>query len=433
MRRTVAVRTGGDATVRIGTHIQCLTPRRASPALGERRLQPLHPNSLPSRSEDHAMSESDTPPSTAPAPDRPRLPATAVAAGAPSPPLLPLLGIGAIVLSLGAALAWAAGWTGGGLTAQKMTDTIEAGGGNHPGFRRAHSKGVCVSGVFRGNGAAQKLSTARVFAQTETPVLGRLSIGGGSPQAPEAKARVRSLALLLRSDDSQEWRTAMNSFPFFVVATPEGFQAQAEAATPDPVTGKPDPARMADFVQRYPEARKFQEWAKTAPWSNSWANTQYNGVNAFRFHAADGAEHFVRWSFRPQAAFEPLSAEQREQADADFLQQDLASRLARGPLLWDLVLTVAAPGDPVNDASQPWPEDREQIVAGTLTLDASQPQADGPCRDINYDPLILPRGISASDDPILAARSAVYAHSFNRRERETAFGKTAATGTGERK
>lgn len=379
------------------------------------------------------MPEPDTHPPAAPAPDHPRAPA-ALAGNAttpPHPPLLPLLGIGAIVLSLSAALAWAAGWTGGRLTAQKMTDTIEAGGGNHPGFRRAHSKGVCVSGVFRGNGAAQKLSTARVFALTETPVLGRLSIGGGSPQAPEAKARVRSLALLLRSDDGQEWRTAMNSFPFFVVATPEGFQAQAEAAAPDPATGKPDPARMADFVRRYPEARKFQEWAKTAPWSNSWANTQYNGINAFRFHAADGSEHFVRWSFRPQAAFEALSAEQREQADADFLQQDLVTRLARGPLLWDLVLTIAAPGDPVSDASQPWPEDREQIVAGTLALDASQPQAGGPCRDINYDPLILPRGISASDDPILAARSAVYAHSFNRRERENAFGKAAA-GTGER-
>ena len=103
----------------------------------------------------------------------------------------------------------------------------------HPGFRRAHSKGVCVSGSFRASGDAAALSSARVFAQQETPVLGRLSIGGGSPQAPEAKARVRSLALLLRTDDGQEWRTAMNSFPFFVVATPEGFQAQALAALPE--------------------------------------------------------------------------------------------------------------------------------------------------------------------------------------------------------
>src|SRR5690606_20284843 len=49
--------------------------------------------------------------------------------GAPSArrrPVLPLLGIGAIVAVLAAAFAWAAGWVGGGLTAQRMTDSIEA-------------------------------------------------------------------------------------------------------------------------------------------------------------------------------------------------------------------------------------------------------------------------------------------------------------------
>lgn len=367
----------------------------------------------------------ETPPPIATAP---------VSAAPPARSALPALaGIGAIVLSFSAALAWSAGWIGNRLTAQQMTDTVEA-GGKHPGFRRAHSKGICVSGVFRGNGNAAKLSSARVFTQAETPVLGRLSIGGGSPQAPEAKARVRSMALLLRTDDGQEWRTAMNSFPFFVVATPDGFQAQVLASLPDPATGKPDPAKLADFLQRFPEAGKFQEWAKTAPWSNSWANTQYNSVNAFRFTNTEGSERAVRWSLRPQAGFEPLSPEQRDQADADFLQQDLATRLAQGPLLWDLVLTLAAPGDAVDDPSQAWPPEREQIVAGTLALNSSQPQAEGACRDINFDPLILPQGIAASGDPILAARSAVYAHSFNRREHETAFGKNAAgTATGERK
>lgn len=346
-------------------------------------------------------------------------------------PWLPLAAIATIAAALAAAFAWSAGWLGGPqrLTAQRMTDAIEAGGPPHPGFRRAHSKGMCVSGHFEGNGQASALSSARVFAQASVPVLGRMSIGGGDPHGADASARVRSMALLLRSDDGQQWRTAMNSFPFFVVATPEGFMAQTLAAQPDPATGKPDPAKMAAFLQRYPEAKKFQQWAKTAPWSDSWANTQYNGVNAFRFTAADGSSHFVRWSMRPQTAFKELSAAQRAQADADFLGEDLQARLARGPLRWDLVLTVAAPGDPVNDPSQPWPQDRRQVVAGTLVLDHAEPQATGPCRDLNYDPLILPHGIAGSDDPILAARSAVYSHSFNRREREIGRGQAPeATG-----
>ncbi|HBK46245.1 MAG TPA: catalase [Xanthomonadaceae bacterium] len=355
----------------------------------------------------------------------------AVASATPSAWLrrhaLPLTGIGAIAALAAAAFAWTAGWIGGDrLTAQRMTDTLEAGGPPHPGFRRAHSKGVCVSGVFRSSGQAAALSSARVFTQAQTPVLGRLSIGGGDPHGADAKARVRSMALLLRTDDGQQWRTAMNSFPFFVVATPEGFQAQGLASRPDPATGKPDPARMAAFLQRYPEAAKFQQWAKTAPWSNSWANTRYNGVNAFRFTAADGSSRFVRWSMRPQAPFEALSAAQREMADADFLSEDLAARLARGPLRWDLVLSIAAPGDPVDDPSQPWPAQRPEVVAGTLELDHAEPQAGGPCRDLNYDPLILPTGIAGSNDPILAARSAVYSQSFNRREREIGHGRAPA-------
>ncbi|AKK69308.1 catalase family peroxidase [Xanthomonas translucens] len=346
-------------------------------------------------------------------------------------PWRPLVAIAAIAALLAAAFAWSAGWLGGPqrLTAQRMTDAIEAGGPPHPGFRRAHSKGMCVSGHFEGNGQARALSSARVFTQAAVPVLGRMSIGGGDPHGADATARVRSMALLLRSDDGQQWRTAMNSFPFFVVATPEGFMAQTLAAQPDPATGKPDPAKLAAFAQRYPEAKKFQEWAKTAPWSDSWANTQYNGVNSFRFIGADGSSRFVRWSMRPQTAFKELSAAQRAQADADFLGEDLQARLAQGPLRWDLVLTVAAPGDPVNDPSQPWPQDRQQVVAGTLVLDHAEPQATGPCRDLNYDPLILPRGIAGSGDPILAARSAVYAHSFNRREREIGRGQAPeATG-----
>lgn len=344
----------------------------------------------------------------------------------------PLLGIAAIVAIGAAAFAWTGGYLGGDrLTAQRMTDTIERTAAPHPGFRRAHSKGVCVSGVFHGNGQASTLSSARVFAQSEVPVLGRLSIAGGDPHGADAKARVRSMALLLRSDDGQQWRTAMNSFPFFAVPTPEAFQAQTLASIPDPATGKPDPAKMAALVARWPQIKKFQQWASSADWSNSWANTGFNGVNAFIFTAGDGSEHAVRWSMRPQTAFAPLDAQQREQADADFLAEDLRARLAQGPLRWDLLITVAAPGDPVDDPTQAWPQARRQIVAGTLEITGTTPQASGECRDINYDPLILPRGIRGSGDPILAARSAVYAQSFDRREREIARGQaTEAVGKG---
>jgi len=337
-----------------------------------------------------------------------------------------LLAIAAIVLAAALAFAWVAGLIGteGRLTAPRLVDDIEN-GKPYPGFRRAHSKGICVSGHFAPAVQATVLSRARVFAQTRTPVQGRLSIGGADPFGAEAQARVRSLALSLHTDDGQEWRMAMNSFPFFAVATPAGFHAQMLASRPDPATGKPDPAKMAAFLATYPEAARFQAWAKSAPWSNSWANTEYNGVNAFRFIDGAGRSRFVRWSMRPQASFEPLPETMRQQAEADYLQRDLQQRLAQGVLRWDLVVTEAVPGDPVDDPSQPWPASRPQQVVGTLVLDRSEAQATGACRDVNYDPTVVPDGVALSDDPILAARAAAYSVSFNRRERETARGDIA--------
>ncbi len=343
---------------------------------------------------------------------------------------MPVVAIAAIVIAVAFAFAYAAGAVGGRVTARQVVDAIEANNATSwPGYRRAHSKGLCFAGSFRPTGDAVPLSSARVFAQTETPVLGRISIAGGDPHSGDDSARVRSIAMLLRTDDGQEWRTAMNSFPFFAVATPEAFYEQVAAQRPDPVTGKPDPARMADVVERHPELRAFQQWAGSAPWSDSWASTEYNGIHAFRFTATDGSERFVRWTLRPTVPVVEMTAEQRKSAGPEFLSRELAERLARGPVTWDLVLTIAEPDDAVEDPSRPWPAGRAQVIAGTVSLASASEQATGACRDVNFDPLIVPTGMAPSRDPVLAARGSVYAESFNRRQREIAQGGAAeATG-----
>ncbi len=343
------------------------------------------------------------------------------------PPLAALAGIAAIVGLLALTFAWTAGWIGSQrLTAARMIDAIEANNPQAwPGYRRAHAKGMCVRGEFHGSGEAASLSVARVFAQPVVPVIGRLSIAGGDPHSPDNNARVRSLALLLKTDDGQEWRMAMNEFPFFPVASPQGFQALTLASRPDPATGKPDPAAMAAFVAEYPEILRFQAWAGSAPWTDSWGTTTFNGVNSFRLRAADGTERPVRWSMRPQTAPRALTAEERTAADGGFLEQEFSQRLAAGPVRWDMVLTLAEPGDAVDDPSQEWPAGRTQVMAGTLEVSAASPQATGECRDINFDPLALPQGIAPSHDPVLLARSTAYAESFNRREVEIARGEAA--------
>jgi catalase len=108
------------------------------------------------------------------------------------------------------------------------------------------------------------------------------------------------------------------------------------------------------------------------------------------------------------------------QGDKNNLFDALIASIHQHPLQWRLIITVGQPGDPTNDATIPWPDTREQVEAGTLTLDQveSEDTSPSPCRTVNFDPLVLPEGMAPSDDPLLSARSAVYSQSFTRRAGE---------------
>ncbi|MFV3325046.1 catalase family peroxidase [Pseudomonas sp. NY15372] len=330
---------------------------------------------------------------------------------------LRLAAIGAAMAALGAGFAYAAGWIGTpALTPQRIIDTFEAQAGHYPGYRKNHAKGLCVSGYFQSSGLAEPLSRARVFSQPRVPVIGRFAIGGANPFSPDTSIPVRSLALQFSTDDGQVWRTGMNNPPVLAVATPQAFYQQVLAMTPDPTTKKPDPSKMQAFFAAHPESAAFRQWASAYKPSDSFASTQYHSINAFVLKDGGGQTHPVRWQLEPQTAFAPLPGHVEDNL---YLQHDLRQRLAQGPLRWTLRLVLAEPGDPVNDPSQPWPAGRRSIDAGTLVVEQVDAPEQGACRDINFDPLILPHGIEPSDDPILAARSAAYSESFNRRSRES--------------
>ena len=208
----------------------------------------------------------------------------------------------------------------------------------------------------------------------------------------------------------------MNSTPVFAVHTPEQFYQQLVAAKPDAATGKPDPVKLKAFYAANPETKPFQAWVKAHPPSSSLANAAYYSINAFQFTDSAGNTRAVRWAMEPETPYAPITDAQKE--EKNFLEADLDQRLQNGPLRWHLILTVAQPGDPIDDATMQWPDDRQHIDAGTLVIDHTTSQEDGACRDVNFDPTILPAGIRPSNDPLLAARSAAYALSYKRRTRE---------------
>mgnify|MGYP001086541286 FL=1 len=327
--------------------------------------------------------------------------------------------IGGTVLTTAGVFAYAGGWlTPGRLTPERLVNQLQDNAGTFAGFRRNHAKGVCVSGWFDSNGAAQAYSAAQVFARGRTPVEGRFAIPGGNPYAADSSVPIRSMALRFTQANGQQWRTGMNSMPVFAVGTPGAFFAQLQATQPTAATGKPDPAKVATFFAAHPETGPFRAWAKTAKPSASYATESYWSLNAFVFTDAHGKRQAVRWRMVPEATAADGVAPKA--GDADYLASDLGLRLAQGPQRWKLQITLANPGDPTNDASKAWPDDRRTIDAGTLVLERTQPQDSGGCRDINFDPLVLPDGIAGSDDPLLAARSAAYANSYLRRTSEEA-------------
>ncbi|MCM2979252.1 catalase, partial [Priestia aryabhattai] len=152
---------------------------------------------------------------------------------------------------------------------------LQTNSGIHPGYRRNHAKGVCVTGYFEGNGAASAYSVAPFFKAVRTPVVGRFALPGGNPYAPDSSVPIRSLALKLTAPDGEQWRTGMNAMPVFPVATPQAFYEQTLATRPDPKTGKPDPAKVKAFFGAHPEAGAFLQWVKGAKPSASYVTESY--------------------------------------------------------------------------------------------------------------------------------------------------------------
>jgi catalase len=328
--------------------------------------------------------------------------------------------IGALMLAVVAAFAYVGGWLSPGrLTQSTMLEAFEAANGPHPGFRRNHAKGLCVSGWFESSGEAAASSKAAIFEPGRVPVVGRFALAGGMPFQADMAQTVRSMALRFSPAKGGEWRTGMNNIPVFPVNSAAAFHDQLTAAKPDPATGKPDPAAMKAFLSQHPESAQALALIKAHEASAGFADSTFNSLDAFRFVNAGGASVPVRWAAVPlQEAVVQATSPDDDSAAASHnnsLFDDLIAQIHERPLRWRLVVAFGQPGDSTADATLAWPQDRRHIDAGILTLDQVSSEDTGPCTDINFDPLVLPPGIEPSDDPLLSARSSVYARSVTLR------------------
>ena len=329
--------------------------------------------------------------------------------------------IGVASAALVGGFAWAAGWIGARrITSNDAIAALDFNGGHYPGYRRAHAKGMCFTGWFDANGAGGAVSRASVLKSGQYPVIGRFSLGGANPMAGDGRDVFHAMALLLRSRDGQQWRMAMDHTPLFPVADAATFLAFQRASRPVPATGQPDPAAMTAYLAEHPETKRYLDYLASAPLPDSFADATYYSINAFRFTNDLGVTRSVRWQMEPEVPLTALDKSRLSDLPRDALFREMIARTARGPSRWHMLLVVANPGDRTDNATIVWRGTHRTIDAGTLEVDRVMPEEDGACRDLNFDPTILPRGIALSDDPLLGVRAKVYSTSFTHRATEGA-------------
>jgi catalase len=312
------------------------------------------------------------------------------------------------------------------VTGKQLVDGLEGAFGKHPQQRRAHPKGVCVSGDFTPTPAAKSLSKSLLFEGGIVPVVGRFSLAGGDPDVADGARIPRGLALRFTLKDKSFHQMATITAPVFGAATPQTFLGLLQALKMDPATGTRDPARIEAFIKSHPDTQPQAKWLAEHNPAPSFITATYFGVHAFKFTDAAGASRFVRFRFVPVGGDVPMTDAELKAAPHDFLRTDLQTRLAKRPATWQLLVTRAEPGDPTDDPTREWPASRKELNAGTLRLTAAESAAPGSCDPINFDPTVLSAGVEPSNDPILLIRSEAYAASSARRRNERKSGEKPA-------
>jgi catalase len=297
---------------------------------------------------------------------------------------------------------------------EKLVDTLQAIFGAHPGYRPAHAKGVVCQGTFAASAAAASLSRAAHFQGSPVPVTVRFSDSTGIPTIPDGdpNASPRGVAVRFHLPGGVETDIVAHSFNGFPVGTAEEFLAFLQAvAASGPDATRPTPIEV--FLSSRPRAATFVTAAKPAP--KSFATESYYAAHAFAFINREGARKFARYQIHPAEGRAHLSSAEAAQMPPNYLFDELSSRLAHAPAKLRLVAQLAEPGDPIDNASIPWPDERPQIELGAITITKRLVDSDAMQRRLIFDPVRLTDGIELSGDPLPQARSAVYSVSYSRR------------------
>jgi catalase len=302
---------------------------------------------------------------------------------------------------------------------EQIVDTQRALAGPHPGFRPVHAKGIVCTGTFRASPDARRVCRAVHLQGQPISTIVRFSNVNGDPAVADNVPSVRALSVKFQLPGSAKTADILaNSVDGFIARTPEEFLAWLQLQLPNPAT---PPDAVPKFLQSHPATQAFVDRLMQRGVPSSYAQASYHALHAFRFTNAAGESHFGRYHWSPQAGESFLSQAESAKRTPNFLREELTQRLlarervAREPIVFALRLQLAASGDPTNDPTALWPEDRPAVDLGRLEISGISATGAADERRLVFDPANLTDGIELSDDPLLRVRSDAYSYSFDKR------------------
>ncbi|OCK73535.1 catalase related subgroup [Lepidopterella palustris CBS 459.81] len=284
-----------------------------------------------------------------------------------------------------------------------------AAGGPHPGLRPAHARGLLLTGTFTPTTTASALTTAPHFSASSTPITIRFSSSTGIPTIPDTdpNANPRGIAIRFHLGGRTHTDVIAHSTPFFPTRTGEEFLAflQAAGASAGATT---HPTPVEQFLASHPAAVSFLTAEKPSP--VSFATESFWSVNALKFVDSAGKERYFRYRVIPVLGVQTLDAEAVAKKSKDYLYDEVKERVGTGAVEFKLLAQLAGEGDVVDDATVLWPEEREVVELGTVSLEkvVEEGEQAGEQKRIIFDPIPRVEGIETSKDPLLEMRAAVY-------------------------
>jgi catalase len=278
--------------------------------------------------------------------------------------------------------------------------------GFHPGYRGVHAQGRYYAATFKATPEAKKLSRAVHLQGQPVPVTIRHGhSASGNPWGP---AVTPSMAVKFYLPDGTVTDLIALTIPVFFGRTPDEVLEGLKVLKPDPATGKPDEKRVRQLLATRPWIATAFKIAKAVPAPVSLAQTAFHAIHAFRFVNSADEVQYARYHWEPEAGVAGQTLEELQKQPPSYLFEELEARLRKAPVVHNLVLQLAGDGDPTDDPTAPWPDDRPRVRIGRLEIVRTTTVEEIGDPVMLHDPTRLTDGIEASDDPILAVRRGVY-------------------------